>query len=152
MGNADIAIYLRAGTITRMKRAFLAAALILVTLTPIVPTVAQQKTFVEPTLYVNAFKACGSDDLCTRTADFSLKSIPNGCCVLEVLNGGGSKDRQVSSYEIYLNGERVITPRNAEFASAAVKLSGENNLKVVLKGKQEAAIAVMFAYNPRQPK
>jgi hypothetical protein len=107
--------------------------LILIFFTPNLAAFAQQNTFVEPTVYGNAFIACGSDTACTRTADFSLKSIPNGCCVLEVMNGGGNKDRQVSSYEVFLNGECVITARNSEFASAAAKVSGQNNLKVVLE-------------------
>jgi len=116
-----------------------------------VQTDAQKKTFMEPLLYGNGFKACGPDAFCTRTVDFALKSIPNDCCVLEVFNGR-SKDRQVGSYEVFLNGDRIITPRNSEYASAAVRLSNQNNLKVVLKGEPQSGIMVMFAYAPPRPK
>ena len=87
-----------------------------------------------------------------QDADFSLKSIPNGCCVLEVMNGVGRKDRAVSTYEVYLNGERVIKATASDFATAAVKLSNRNTLKVVLRGKPSASIMLMLADDPGKTK
>ena len=110
----------------------------------------QKKTFVEPILYGNVFSACGANVSCTRTADFSVNSIPTDCCVLEVMNGGGNKKRAVSSYEVYLNSVRVIPAQSSDFSHAAVKLENHNTLRMMLQGKESTAIAVMLTFGSAQ--
>jgi hypothetical protein len=98
------------------------------------------------------FLACANDAPCTQTDKFHLDQVPTGCCVLIVTNGDGRGTDEVRSYEVFLNGERVVPKENSRTAQAVVKVQPSNTLKVVLNGGSHSKIFVLLAYDPRQSK
>jgi len=101
-----------------------------------------------PSVYMRPFLACVSDAPCAQIDEFHLDQVPAGCCVLMVTNGDGQGTDEVRSYEVFLNGERVV-PDHSRSAQAVVKLLATNTLKVVLSGASRSKVLVLFAYDPR---
>jgi hypothetical protein len=94
-----------------------------------------------PMVYRHPFLACASK--------FHLDEVPRRCCVLIVRNGDGQGMGEVRSYEVYLNGKRVVPSDHSRSAQAAVKLRASNTLKVVLSGAPDSKVFVVLAYDPR---
>jgi hypothetical protein len=103
-----------------------------------------------PSVYVEHFFPCLSDAPCTRTAKFKVDPAPDGC-ILTVTNGDGRGTDEVRSYEVILNGKRVLSAGHARNAQATVKLVRSNTLKVVFSGEPDSKIFVLVAYAPRPP-
>jgi hypothetical protein len=112
----------------RMRRGcclLLVALLCAVIATPIT---AQEKaeqlmqgfTGYPPSVYVHPFSSCVSDAPCAQIDKFHLDQVPTGCCVLIVTNGDGQGTNEVHSYEIFLNGERVVPTDHSRTAQAVV--------------------------------
>jgi len=123
------------------------------------PITAQEKgeqpqgfTFYPPSVYMHPFLACASDAPCAQTDKFHLDHVPTGCCILIVTNGDGKGTDEVRSYEVFLNGERVVPSDHSRSAQAAVKLLATNTLKVVLSGAPHSRVFVLLAYDPRRSK
>jgi hypothetical protein len=112
----------------------------------------QTRTFVPPSVYMNIFKACSATEPCTRTVDFRVKKVPAGCCVLTVVNGDGKGNDKVLSYQVSLNGERVVRTTGEKYSQIAIKVAESNTLKVILVGQPTSSIFVTFNYDPRQSK
>jgi hypothetical protein len=104
-----------------------------------------------PSVYMQFFRACSADKPCSRKDEFRADLSPKGCCVLTVTNGDGSSANEVTSYQVFLNGKRVL-PTRAGDAQVAVKLRQNNALKVVLLGEPSSKVFILIAYDPRQPK
>jgi len=96
--------------------------------------------------------ACVSDTPCVQTDKFRLGQVLTGCCVLMVTNGDGQGADEVRSYEVFLNGDRVIATDHSRNAQAAVKLRSINTLKIVLSGAPHSKVFVLLAYDPRRTK
>ena len=105
-----------------------------------------------PSVYMRPFLACASDSPCVQTDKFHLERLPTGCCVLIVTNGDGQGSDEVRSYEVFLNGERVVPTDHSRSAQAAVKLRSSNTVKVVLGGAPHSKVFVLIAYDPRRSK
>jgi hypothetical protein len=124
------------------------------------PITAQEKaeqpmqgfTGYPPSVYMRPFLACASDAPCSQTDKFHLDQVPTGCCVLIVTNGDGQGTDEVRSYEVFLNGERVVPTDHSRSAQAGVRLRATNTLKVVLSGALHSKVFVLFAYDPRRSK
>jgi hypothetical protein len=112
----------------------------------------QEFTGYPPSVYMHPFLACVSDAPCAQTDKFHLDQVPTGCCDLIVTNGDGYGTDEVRSYEVFLNGERVVPTDHSRSAQAAVKLRATNTLKVVLRGASHSKVFVLFAYDPRRSK
>ena len=67
--------------------------------------------------------------------DLSNDAVPGRSCVLTVRNGDGRGTDEVRSYEVFLNGYKVIPAHRSGNAEAHVKVLGNNVLKVVLNGE-----------------
>jgi hypothetical protein len=106
--------------------------------------------FHPPSVYMRPFLACLSDAPCAQTDKFHLEEVPTGCCVLIVTNGDGQGTDEVRSYEVFLNGDRVVATDHSRSARAAVKLRPTNTLKVVLRGPPHSKMFVLLAYDPRR--
>jgi len=104
-----------------------------------------------PSVYMQPFFPCLPDARCTRTAKFKVDPAPDGCCILTVTNGDGRGTDEVRSYEVILNGKRVLSAGHARNAQATVRLMRSNTLKVVLSGEPQSKIFVLIAYSPRPP-
>jgi hypothetical protein len=105
-----------------------------------------------PAVYMHSFSACPGDKPCTQTEDFRVDPVPNGCCLLTVTNGDGRGADEVSSYEVFLNGQRVLPVGRARNAQAAVKVPKVNTLKVILTGGPHSKVFILVAYDPRESK
>ncbi|HKU23855.1 MAG TPA: hypothetical protein VJQ54_00210 [Candidatus Sulfotelmatobacter sp.] len=105
-----------------------------------------------PSVYMHPFLACASDGPCAQTGKFDLDEVPRRCCVLIVTNGDGQGTDEVRSYEIFLNGKRVIPSDHSRSAQASVKLRTSNTIKVVLSGAPNSKVLVLLAYDPRPSK
>lgn len=105
-----------------------------------------------PSVYMQPFLACPSDAPGTRTAEFRVDPVPNGCCILIVTNGDGQGADETRSYEVFMNGKNVIPADHSRSAQAPVKVLRSNTLKVVLSGGPSSKVFVLIAYDPRQPK
>jgi hypothetical protein len=101
---------------------------------------------------MHSFIACSSDGLCTRTENFRVDPMLEGCCVLTVTNGDGQGTDEARSYEVFLNGTRVIPTEHSRYAKATIKLRRSNTLKVILNGQPSSKVFVLVAYDPRQSK
>jgi hypothetical protein len=112
----------------------------------------QSFTGYPPSVYMQFFQACSSDAPCTRTDNFRVDPVPNGCCILTVTNGNGLGKDEARSYEVFLNGKRVVPADHSRNAQAAVKVLRSNTLKVILTGEPSSKVFVLIAYDPRQPK
>ena len=75
-----------------------------------------QQTFAAypSAVYMNFFLACPSVKPCTRTGNFRVDPVPKGCCMLTVANGDGRGGDEVSTYKVFLNGQRVLPPVKLE--------------------------------------
>ena len=109
-------------------------------------------TFYPPSVYMSSFLACQGDSPCTRTETFPVDPVPKDCCLLLVTNGDGRGDDEVRSYEVFLNGDRVIPSDGSRNAQAPVKVLGSNTLKVTLAGPTHSKIFILIAYDPRKSK
>jgi hypothetical protein len=105
-----------------------------------------------PAVYMQFFQPCSPDTPCTRTDDFHVDPLPKGCCVLLATNGDGQGKEEVRSYEVFLNGESVLSSSHARNASANVVVQMSNTIKVVLTGERTTKVFVLIAYDPRQSK
>jgi hypothetical protein len=72
--------------------------------------------------------------------------------MLTVTNGDGRGTDEVSSYEVFLNGQRVLPTGKAGNAQAAVKVLQDNTLKVVLRGGPQSKVFILIAYDSRESK
>jgi hypothetical protein len=135
---------------------FVASVCTLITAPVAAPQKAEQPTQeftgYPPSVYMRPFLACFSDSPCAQTDRFHLDQVPTGCCVLIVTNGDGQGTDEVRSYEVFLNGERVVRTDHSLSVQAAVKLRATNMLKVVLSGAPHSKVFVLFAYDPRRSK
>lgn len=86
--------------------------------------------------------ACSSEAPCTRTDAFEVDPVPNGRCVLNVRNGDGHGTDEARSYEVFLNGEKVIPAHRAGNAQAPAKVQRSNTLKVILTGESFRRVLV----------
>jgi hypothetical protein len=105
-----------------------------------------------PSVYMNFFLSCPSDGPCIREDTFRVDPLPRGCCTILVTNGDGRGTDEVSSYEIFLNGERAVPAGNSQNTQGTVKLQSSNALKVILRGSPQSKIFVLIAYDPRESK
>jgi len=112
----------------------------------------QAFTGYPPAVYMQFFLACPGDKPCTRTGNFRVDPVPKGCCVLALTNGDGRGEDEVSSYEIFLNGQRVLPVGHARNAQASVSVLRDNTLKVVLTGEPHSKVFILIAYDPRESK
>jgi hypothetical protein len=112
----------------------------------------QRFTGYPPSVYLGSFLACVSDAPCVQTDKFHLDQVLTGCCVLMVTNGDGQGADEVRSYEVFLNGDRVIATDHSRNAQAAVKLRPINTLKIVLSGASHSKVFVLLADDPRRTK
>jgi len=112
----------------------------------------QRNTGYPPSVYMQSFFPCSADAPCTRTHDFRVDPVPNGCCILTVTNGDGRGTDEVRSYEVFLNGEKVVPADHSPNAQAPVKVLRRNTLKVILDGSPHSKVFVLIAYDPRQSK
>ena len=103
-----------------------------------------------PSVYMNFFLSCPSDGPCVREDTFHVDA-PHGCCTMLVTNGDGRGTDEVRSYDIFLNGERVVSA-GSQNAQGPVKLQTSNTLKVILTGNPQSKIFVLIAYDPRESK
>jgi len=110
----------------------------------------QQNTGYPPSVYMQPFFPCSSDAPCTRTDNFRLDPVPNGCCILTVTNGDGRGTDEVRSYEMFLNGKRVVPADHSRNAQAPVKVLRSNTVKVILTGEPYSKVFVLIAYDPQQ--
>lgn len=106
-------------------------------------------TYYPPSVYMNVFLSCPSDGPCIREDTFRVDPIPHGCCTMLVTNGDGRGTDEVRSYDIFLNGERVVP---APVQNGPIKLQSSNTLKVILTGDPHSKIFVLIAYDPRESK
>lgn len=88
-----------------------------------------------PSVYSELFLGCGSGVPCTRQKTFPVDPVPSGSCLLAVRNGDGRGTDEARSYEVFLNGERVIPVHHSGNAQVRVKVLSNNTLKVVLTGE-----------------
>jgi hypothetical protein len=102
-------------------------------------------------LYMQFFRGCSADKLCARKKEFRVDSVPKGCCVLTATNGDGRGTDEVQSYQVFLNGKRVL-PRSARQAQVEVKLQQNNTLQVVLQGEPFSKVFILIAHDSRQSK
>ena len=112
----------------------------------------QTFTGYPPTVYIQEFHACSSDATCDRTTEFRVDPVPNGCCILMVTNGNGLGKNKVRSYEVFLNGQRVIPTGGSRSAQARVEVAQRNTLKAILIGEPSSKVFILVAYDPRQSK
>ena len=105
-----------------------------------------------PAVYMQFFAACPGDKPCSRTENFRVDPVPKGCCVLTVTNGDGRGTDEVSSYEVFLNGQQVLPTGKDRNAEEAVNILQDNTLKVVLDGGPHSKVFVLIAYDPRESK
>jgi hypothetical protein len=112
----------------------------------------QQYTGYPPSVYMQFFLACSPDKPCTRTDNFRVDSVPNGCCILTVTNGDGRGTDEANRYEVFLNGTRVVRGNHSRSAQASVKVLPSNTLKVILTGEPSSKVLVLIAYDPRKSK
>ena len=112
----------------------------------------QTFTGYPPAVYMQSFAACPGDKPCSQAENFRVDPVPKGCCVLTVTNGDGRGTDEVSSYEVFLNGQQALPTGKARNAEAAVKVLQDNSLKVVLDGGPRSKVFVLIAYDPRESK
>jgi hypothetical protein len=105
-----------------------------------------------PSVYMRPFFGCSLDASCTRTAQFRIDPVPNGCCILTVTNGDGRGTDEARSYEVFLNGKKVVPADHSRNAQAPVKVLRSNTIKVILTGEPFSKVFVLIAYDPRQSK
>ena len=78
----------------------------------------QNFTGYPPSVYMQFSQACSSDKPRTRTEDFLVDPVPNGCCILTVTNGNGLRKDEVRSFEVFLNGKSVVPSDHSPSAQA----------------------------------
>ncbi len=112
----------------------------------------QQHMGYPPSVYMQFFLACSSDKPCTRTDNFRVDPVPIGCCILTVTNGDSRGTDEARSYEVFLNGKRVVPMDHSRNAPTPVKVGRSNTLKIVLTGEPFSKVFVLIAYDPRKSK
>lgn len=88
---------------------------------------------------------CKAHDVATQTRAFNIKKIPDGCCLLAVVNGRGGKNK-VDSFRVVVDGKEVTL----ESQKGTVNLSGENEISVQLTGAPDAYIHVIILYTGKK--
>jgi len=99
-------------------------------------------------VYIQLFRPRATHTPCTRTESFKIDSMPKGCCTLTVSNGDGQGHKEARSYEVFLNGKKVIPAARSGHAQVPVTLLQRNTLKVVLAGESHALMTVQIASDP----
>jgi len=105
----------------------------------------------EGVIFMEKFAVCGHEQPCkahevaTQTRAFSVRKIPDGCCLLVVVNGRGGKNK-VDSFRVVLNGREVML----ESQRGAVDLSGKNEISVQLGGAPDAYVSVIILYSGKK--
>lgn len=126
---------------------------------PISPAIAkaQEATAVHSkpsgapsSVHTQLFLACGSEAPCTRTDTFRVGPVLNGSCVLNVRNGDGRGTDEARSYEVFLNGEKVIPVHRSGNAQAPAKVLRSNTLKVILTGERFRRVFVTILCDAQQ--
>lgn len=97
-----------------------------------------------PTAYDHVFLSCPLDGACTRTDRFRVDPMPPGCCILTVRNGDGRGTDEIHSYEIFLNGKRIVSSNHSPHVDTPVKLRTSNTIRVVLSGGPQSRLSVMI--------
>jgi hypothetical protein len=113
---------------------------------------AQTFTSYPPSVYMGLFQPCSSESPCTRIDEFHVNPVPKGCCLLEVTNGDGLGKTEVNSFEVSLNGTKVIRADHSQHPQAAVNLQPSNTIEVILTGEPNSKVFVFISYDPRQSK
>jgi hypothetical protein len=139
-----------------VKAEFLARSLLLVAATLLACQEAKngpKQTFTgyPPSIYMQEFHACSSDP-CSKTEEFRVDHVPDGCCVLTVTNGNGQGKNEVRSYEVFLNDQRVIPAGGSRNAHSAIKVAQRNTLRLILRGDPSSKVFILVAYQPRESK
>jgi hypothetical protein len=101
-------------------------------------------------VYTQVFLACSNKAPCTRTDTFRVDPLPNGGCVLTVRNGDGHGIDEARSYEVFLNGEKVVPVHRIGNAKAPVKVLSSNTLKMVLTGESFRKVFIEILCDQRQ--
>lgn len=86
-------------------------------------------------VYRQLFLGCNSGTRCTRKETFRIDTVPGRSCVLTVRNGDGRGTDEARSYEVFLNGDKVIPAHESGNAEAHVRVLSRNALKLVLTGE-----------------
>lgn len=110
----------------------------------------QRFTGYPPSVYMHTFLACTSHASCAQTDSLRVDQVPDGCCLLIITNGDGRGTDEVRTYEVFLNGERVIPADHSPRAKVPVKLRPSNTLKIILTGQPQSKVFVLLTYDPRQ--
>jgi hypothetical protein len=80
-----------------------------------------------------------------------VAAVSNGCCILTVTNGDGRGKDAAHSYEVFLNGKRVVLAADhLGNAQAPVKVLRSNTIKIILTGELYSKMFVDIAYDPRR--
>jgi|SRR5580658_1459658 hypothetical protein len=133
-----------------MKTELLACALLCLAAANLLFCQEMKNTGYPPSVYMHEFHPCSSDTPCERTEEFRVDPEPGGCCILTVTNGNGLGEDEVHSYEVFLNGERVIPNVGSRNAQATVKVAKRNTLKAVLTGERNSKVFILVAYDPHK--
>ncbi len=110
---------------------------------------SQQFTGMPPSVYIKMFKPCSPSKSCAITDDFAIEQIPPGCCVLSATNGDGRGVGEVQTYEVILNGRRVVPASHDWYRSAPITLRSKNTIKVILTGEPQTELWIFISYDPR---
>ena len=125
------------------KRTWLSCAFLLFVFSPTASSTQEAKPSAPPLrVYWQLFTGCDSGESCTRKETFQVGPLPRGNCALTVRNGDGFGTDETRSYEVFLNGERVIPVHRSGNARVDVKVLGKNTLKVVLVGESFRRVSV----------
>src|SRR5258708_3977970 len=123
------------------KKRYLICLSLLCFVNPVVPETQEaaaphpKRSSTPSSMYAELFLGCDSDVPCTRQKNFPVEYVPSGSCSLAVQNGDGRGTDEAGSYEVFLNGERVIPVHHSGNAQVHVKVLSNNTLKVVLTGE-----------------
>jgi len=99
-------------------------------------------------VYIDLFRPCAAQTPCIRTERFQVDPMPKGCCTLTVSNGDGQGHKEARSYEVFLNGKKVILTAHSGNTQVLVTLLQRNTLKVVLAGESHAMMSVQITSDP----
>jgi hypothetical protein len=92
---------------------------------------------------------CTPHDAVTETKTFRLTRVPNGCCLLQVVNGHDGAHK-VKTFRVVLNGKEVNLPSDDSLQIATVKLAHDNEVSVQLSGTTDAYIYIVVSYTGKK--
>jgi len=104
-----------------------------------------------PLVYMQSFEACSFQKSCKKTDEFQVNPVPEGCCILLATNGDGRGNNEVDSYEVFLNGKRVIPAGHDRNRNVTVTVRNGNSVEVVLRGRPGSKLFLQLAFDPRHP-